>query len=172
MLQQSPQKNDAGRQTFADSDGGGIDDGRESERGSDPTDVSDDFPDTDEDGVTDDVEALLGTDPAVTDTDGDGLSDGDEVNRYLSDPLLDDSDGDGLSDGDEINVYGLNALNPDTDGDGASDGVEIELGSSPYSKYELPSGSYDGGCDQSALAPSWWAAMGAVLGLSRRRRRS
>jgi hypothetical protein len=30
---------------------------------------------------------VYGTDPLDADTDGDGLSDGDEVNRYSSDPL-------------------------------------------------------------------------------------
>jgi len=36
------------------------------------------------------------------DSDGDGLTDSDEVNVYLTDPLLRDSDGDGFGDGVEV----------------------------------------------------------------------
>ena len=46
------------------------------------------------------------TNPRVYDTDGDGLSDGDEVNTYLSDPLETDSSNDELSDLELVN-YGL-----------------------------------------------------------------
>ncbi|MEM9237271.1 MAG: LamG domain-containing protein [Verrucomicrobiota bacterium] len=45
--------------------------------------------------------ALLPVAP-VTDSDGDSLSDSDELNLYGTDPLLRDSDSDGHSDGDEI----------------------------------------------------------------------
>jgi len=41
-----------------------------------------------------------------------------------------DSDGDGLSDGQE-NFYGSDAWNPDTDGDGWTDGLEVEKGMNP-----------------------------------------
>ena len=40
-----------------------------------------------------------GTDPFNPDSDGDGVSDGDEVNVHGSDPNVQDSDGDGLTDG-------------------------------------------------------------------------
>jgi hypothetical protein len=47
------------------------------------------------------------------------------------DPTADD-DGDGLSNGDEMNIYGTNPFLADTDGDGFSDGEEVlERGSSP-----------------------------------------
>jgi len=36
-----------------------------------------------------------------------------------------DSDGDGLSDADEISIYGTDPNNPDSDGDGMSDGQEV-----------------------------------------------
>jgi hypothetical protein len=58
--------------------------------------------DPDYDGLTTDEETALGTDPLNADTDGDGLSDFDEVRTYLTDPLLTDSDGDGMSDAAEI----------------------------------------------------------------------
>jgi hypothetical protein len=42
-----------------------------------------------------------------------------------------DSDGDGLSDHDELNIYFTEHDNVDTDGDGFNDGIEIEHGYSP-----------------------------------------
>ena len=67
--------------------------------------------DADHDGLTYAQEMALGTDPRYADTDGDGISDGDEVNVYHTNPLLADSDGDGISDGDEI-AAGTNPLDP------------------------------------------------------------
>ena len=43
--------------------------------------------DADKDGLTNGQELTLGTDPTDPDTDGDGFSDGDEVNKYKADPL-------------------------------------------------------------------------------------
>ena len=42
-----------------------------------------------------------------------------------------DTDGDGLSDWDELNIYNTNATNNDTDGDGVSDGDEVNNGTNP-----------------------------------------
>ena len=67
---------------------------------------------------------------SADDSDGDGLSDPDEILRS-TDPLDSDSDGDGLSDGDEINVWFTDPLNPDSDGDGRTDGDEVSDGTDP-----------------------------------------
>ncbi|HEY9202588.1 MAG TPA: S8 family serine peptidase [Gammaproteobacteria bacterium] len=67
-------------------------------------------PDIDGDGLSNDEEAVLGTDSYLADTDGDELSDYDEVYAYLTNPLLLDSDGDGVSDGEEVNVYGTDPV--------------------------------------------------------------
>jgi len=64
-------------------------------------------PDADNDGLNNAEEAVWGTDPLVTDTDIDGLTDGQEVNTYSTDPTDSDSDNDGLTDGDEVMLYGL-----------------------------------------------------------------
>lgn len=66
--------------------------------------------DSDDDGLTNQQEVEIGTAPLVLDTDGDGLSDGDEVNAYKTDPLAVDTDSDGVSDGDEINKYKTDPL--------------------------------------------------------------
>lgn len=76
--------------------------------------ITDDMADIDSDGLTNYEEYVLGTDPYSTDTDGDGLSDGDEVNVYNTDPLNPDSDNDTVIDSDEIN-FGLDPTDP-TDG--------------------------------------------------------
>lgn len=60
--------------------------------------------DPDYDGLTTDEEIALGSNPLNADTDGDGLSDFDEVRTYFTDPILTDSDGDGMSDFREINA--------------------------------------------------------------------
>ena len=64
--------------------------------------------DSDRDGLTDDQEPQLGTDSRNPDTDGDQLSDGDEVKKYRTDPKKADTDGDGYSDAQEIK----NGYNP------------------------------------------------------------
>jgi len=83
--------------------------------------------DSDDDGLPDGEEIAIGTDPFDDDTDDDGLSDGDEVNVHGTDPLDADTDDDGLSDGDEVNVHGTDPLDADTDDDGLSDGDEVNV---------------------------------------------
>lgn len=123
-----------------DSDKDGIPDELESYFGSDPTKL-----DTDGDGLTDYEESvILGTNPAKQDsddngisdfdedTDGDGLSNGDEI-EIESNPIAIDSDLDGLTDYEEVTgtVYKTNPLSEDTDSDGANDFWEINNGFDP-----------------------------------------
>ena len=49
-----------------------------------------------------------------------------------------DSDGDGISDDDELNVYGTDPQNTDTDDDGFSDGIEIDNGYDPMDPNSKP----------------------------------
>ncbi len=81
--------------------------------------------DTDGDGLSDKEELVLGTDPLNPDSDGDGLSDGDEVKVYHTNPLNPDTDGDGLPDGEEVFKYHTDPTKFDTDGDGLSDYEEL-----------------------------------------------
>lgn len=98
--------------------------------------------DSDKDGLDDVREKEIGTDPRNLDTDGDGLSDGDEVIVYKTHPLTADTDDDGEGDGDELLIWRTNPLNPDTDGDGYSDGEEVRNGYNPLGPgklFNLPS---------------------------------
>jgi gliding motility-associated-like protein len=141
-----------------DTDGDGFNDGDEVTNGTDPMnpcDPDDSDPachtDSDGDGVYDPIEIIMGTDPFNPDTDGDGATDGEEINGIddpstsydpggnTSDPLdpcdpvglyTVDSDADGLTDCEEPGI-GTDPNNPDTDGDGILDGTEVNDGSNP-----------------------------------------
>jgi len=81
--------------------------------------------DPDKDGLKNDQEKEHGTNPNKADTDGDGLNDGDEVDRYRTNPVKADSDDDGLNDGEEINRANTQPLKADSDNDGLKDGDEV-----------------------------------------------
>src|SRR6185369_9344958 len=114
--------------------------------------VADASNDCDGDGLTNLQEFQRGTNPVIADTDGDGLSDGAEVNRTVGgnpaplNPLNPDTDGDGLKDGVETltGVYvsqsdtGTDPLRYDTDADGFSDLHEIVRGTDPNSNASKP----------------------------------
>lgn len=69
----------------------------------------------------------------IVDTDNDRLSDEDE-RRYNTDPTKPDTDGDGLSDWEEVIIYETDPLKADTDGDNFSDSQEVRAGYDPRSK--------------------------------------
>ena len=136
-----------------DNDGDGINNYNESLFETDK-----DNSDTDGDGLSDLYELVLsGTDPLKNDSDGNGVSDGEEdgdgdtLSNYYElekelNPLNKDTDEDGLSDGEEINTYNTNPLVEDTDKDGLSDKDEIVLGFNPNKKDTNENGVSD--CDE------------------------
>ncbi|MCK5018296.1 MAG: VCBS repeat-containing protein, partial [Candidatus Peribacteraceae bacterium] len=72
---------------------------------------------------------LLVSDPLDADTDGDGLTDGEELHNYWTVPLAIDSDGDGLLDSVEVMPgVGTDPWDPDTEHDLIIDGDGGELG--------------------------------------------
>ena len=74
--------------------------------------------DSDQDGLWDAEELSSGTDPSIQDTDGDGLTDGAEIDIFNTDPLNVDSDGDGISDALELLFPPVSSGCPgDLDGD-------------------------------------------------------
>lgn len=130
---------------WVDTDGDGMPDWWETANGLNPNSPADATTDPDNDGLTNLQEFTAGTDPNNPDTDGDGVKDGDEVNRKVAgvaaptDPLNADTDGDGLPDGAETGTgtfvdatnTGSDPLKADTDGDGANDGREVQFGTNP-----------------------------------------
>ncbi len=58
--------------------------------------------DEEPDGLTNLQEFVNDTNPVIADPDGDGLTDGEEINTYLTNPKQKDSDLDGLTDGQEV----------------------------------------------------------------------
>ena len=101
---------------------------------------------------------------SAADTDGDGIADYDEINKYSTDPDKMDSDADGLNDGDELAYWGedwdadydddglINLLDKDSDGDGQWDGTEYRRGCDPSDPTSTATG----------MMPS--AAMQLILG--------
>jgi hypothetical protein len=82
--------------------------------------------DLDGDNLADSLESELGLDPALIDTDGDGVADGDEITIYGTDPTVYDSDGDTIGDGDELYNLRTDPLVWDTDGNGVADGGDSQ----------------------------------------------
>ncbi|MEP4077160.1 sulfatase-like hydrolase/transferase [Haloferula sp.] len=152
--------------SLPDTDGDGMPDGYEMANGLNPN-VNDAALDNDAvggaDGLTNLEEFNAGTDPQDSDSDDDGLLDGQEVNGTLNpwvsgemsgppgdptDPLEADSDDDGVDDNDEI-IAGTdpNAQPPDTgpnipfidtDGDSYRDEAETAFGSDPNDSADIP----------------------------------
>jgi hypothetical protein len=92
---------------------GGIPDSWAIGHGLDPNDPNMPTDDPDHDGLTNLEEFQNGTDPHNPDTDGDGLSDGDEVHIFHTNPLVVDTDGDGIPDGLEVKL-GTDPLDPNS----------------------------------------------------------
>jgi hypothetical protein len=138
-----------------DTDGDGLGDDWEIANNLDPRDDGSIDPDNgasgdlDGDGVENIFEYWYGGNPRLSDTDGDGLSDSDELYVYFTslayadwdgddlndyaevitygtDPYSGDSDEDTLSDGDEVLVYSTNPLKMDSDGDWMWDDWEVD----------------------------------------------
>jgi len=113
--------------------------------------------DSDNDGLVDSIEKgpiplanglLTYTDHNARDTDGDGLTDGEELRlnykspagyKSLSDPADPDTDGDGLTDYEEVEVWGTDPMDRDTDNDGLIDSVDPE----PREETRLPEVEYE-----------------------------
>jgi len=81
--------------------------------------------DDDGDGLLNGEEIENDTLPNAKDTDGDDLSDFDELKKHGTDPTNQDTDGDTVSDGEEVNgTRCLSPISPDTDLDGMRDDID------------------------------------------------
>jgi len=103
--------------------------------------------DYDSDGLTNLQEFQLNSAANNTDSDGDNITDGEEVYTYYTNPANSDTDNDGLMDKLEIFIYCTNPNNGDTDGDSVLDGLEALILHSnvtnPDSDYDLMPDGYE-----------------------------
>ncbi len=94
----------------------------------------------DDDGLTNLEELFTGSNPTLADSDADGLDD--DVEISLAEPTdvnNPDTDGDGLTDGEEVNGNpSSNPLIVDSDFDGFDDFFEVWIGSDPNDFNSLP----------------------------------
>ena len=126
-----------------DSDSDSMPDGWEVYYDLEPLRPTDNFEDKEGDGLPNvyeynnslvntgwvDIDNIFTTRPDLEDTDGDNLSDNDELFNYLTDPTSNDTDGDGMPDGWEVE-YGLNPISPfDANGDLDNDGWDFDRNS-------------------------------------------
>ena len=109
-----------------DTDGDCLTDGWEVANGYDPNFYNANV-DNDHDGLTAFEEIQAGTSDNSNDTDGDGISDYNEVMIYHTKGNMSDSDMDGLTDFQEIFVTHTSPLNNDTDGDKLTDFQENNM---------------------------------------------
>ena len=146
-----------------DSDMDGMSDTFETKYGLNKNDASDAALDKDQDGLTNLEESLNGSDPTKSDSDGDSLTDFEELKEHGTLPSLADSDGDGLNDDVEIKsnpptdpmaadsdrdgrsdydeIKGqikTNPIKPDSDGDGYNDGDEVAQATDPNDPTDFP----------------------------------
>ena len=126
----------------------------------------DELLDADTDGLVNAGEFIARSDISLPDTDGDGLTDGEEVNTWSSDPLLVDTDLDRVNDFDEVSTHGTRPDAYDSDGDRYDDYAELmSYGTDPTSRTDAPvlrfsqSESFERG-----LPPGWTIPAGAVSG--------
>lgn len=121
-----------------DRDGDGVTDHEESKRGS----YADD-PDSDDDGLNDKDEWDYWIDRYENEGDERLKPNGDIDRDGIPNILDEDSDGDGISDGDEIK-NGTDPADRDTDDDGLSDGDELSEGTDPNDSDSDDDGIPDG----------------------------
>jgi hypothetical protein len=130
---------------WADSDADQLADFWENEQAGNLTTLTSRTQDADSDGLTNDEEYVLATLATTADTDGDGVSDGLEVNTYGTSPLDTDTDDDEMPDNFEI-ANSLSATTPnafeDADRDRYPNVFEYVKSTDPQSATSIPSADF------------------------------
>ena len=116
-----------------DTDNDNVPDGWEVAKGGTRSLQLDGRVDTDNDGLNMRQEYGYGSNPYNTDSDGDGIPDGQEVNQYGTSPSSSDTDGDTIPDGTEIGMSGMDPASDDDDADGVPTKIEVSWDGTPGS---------------------------------------
>ncbi|WP_415923228.1 hypothetical protein [Steroidobacter sp.] len=115
--------------------------------------------DLDGDGVSNADEFAHHSNPSVVDTDGDGLTDQQEIVTYSTNPARADSDSDGLNDYDEVVTHQSDPWDTDSDDDGYTDLDEVLYGGDPNDASVLPQplNSYSQSFENNPTLTAWAA---------------
>ncbi len=105
----------------------------------------------------------------TSDTDGDGLFDGDETDVFATSAAVPDTDGDGLDDGAELSQYMTDPISSDTDADGFSDADEVSAGTDPLDSESFPEPA-SCGLWEALIAALIITGICALLGTGQRKR--
>jgi hypothetical protein len=142
---------------FNDQDGDSLPKWWEQIYGLSDSDDSDAAGDLDSDGVSNLSEYQHHSNPLLPDTDGDGLTDQQEIATYSTDPANADTDGDGLNDKDEVITYSTDPSDADSDNDGYTDLDEVLYGGDPNDVSGLPHPllTYNQSFESSPLSAAW-----------------
>jgi len=126
--------------------------------------AADALTDLDSDGVSNLSEYQHQSNPQVVDTDGDGLTDLQEIVTYNTDPAKADTDGEGLSDQAEVVTYHTDPRDTDTDNDGFSDFVEVTYGGDPNDPSGVPNPlmSYSQTFEGTPNLAAWYTPSGSA----------
>lgn len=159
---------DIGADECIDRDGDGMPDEWENDYGLNP-DTDDSGADPDDDDLTNLQEFEHDTVPNDSDSDNDGIDDGDELaywgeenwdnnfdNDGITNNLLDtDSDNDTLPDGAEVNNYDTNPALTDTDSDGLTDDAEINTYNTDPTLTDTDEDGLDDGDELAYWSTNW-----------------
>ena len=126
------------RLPFFDQDADGIPRWWEDLHGLDDANAGDGAGDLDSDGVGNAAEYQNGSNPQAADTDGDGLTDAQEILTYATSPVRSDSDGEGLNDHAEVITHLTDPWDQDSDNDSYNDLDEVLYGGNPNNVASLP----------------------------------
>lgn len=146
---------------IGDNDGDGLPKWWEDANGLDDDYAGDAVLDSDGDLLTNLQEYQAKTNAGVADTDGDGISDGDEVKTYLTNPLKIDTDADGLNDYVELFDHQTDPLKSDTDEDSFTDYQEVIVyNTDPKSAASIPPSItvMQESFEAASLSPLWVAS--------------
>ncbi len=152
------------RLPFFDQDADGLPLWWEDLHGLDDANAGDGAADLDSDGVSNLLEYQNGANPQTADTDGDGLTDAQEIVTFATSPANADSDGEGLDDHAEVITHLTDPWDRDSDNDSYTDLDEVLYGGNPNNVASLPQpiSGYTQGFEGTPNLVAWAMPVGSL----------